>query len=65
MLTLLGDLKDILIYQSQSQYTPRYKNKRHFTDNIHTYIPLKLYTRRGSRGILDIPPRRPRFTKIT
>jgi hypothetical protein len=31
---------------------------------IHTYIPLMLYPRRGSRGILDIPPKRPRFTKI-
>jgi hypothetical protein len=29
-----------------------------------TYIPLTLYPRRGSRGVLDIPPRRPRFTKI-
>jgi hypothetical protein len=28
-----------------------------------TYIPLTLYTRRGSRGISDIA-RRPRFTKI-
>jgi hypothetical protein len=33
---------------------------------IHTYIPsLTLYPRRGSRGISDISPRRPRFTKIT
>jgi hypothetical protein len=24
---------------------------------IHTYIPLTLYPLRGSRGILDIPPR--------
>jgi hypothetical protein len=31
---------------------------------IHTYIPLPLYPRRGSRGILDIPLRRPRFTKV-
>jgi hypothetical protein len=29
-----------------------------------TYIPLTLYPRRGSRGISDTPPRRPRFTKI-
>jgi hypothetical protein len=28
------------------------------------YVPLTLYTRRGSRGISDIPPKRPRFTKI-
>jgi hypothetical protein len=32
---------------------------------IHTYLPLTLYPRRGSRGILDIPPRRLCFTKIT
>jgi hypothetical protein len=32
---------------------------------IHTYIPLKLYPRRGSRGISDIPPRHPPFTKIS
>jgi hypothetical protein len=30
---------------------------------LHTNIPLTLYPRRGSRGISDIPPRRPRFTK--
>jgi hypothetical protein len=29
-----------------------------------TYIPLTLYPRRDSRSISDIPPRRPRFTKI-
>jgi hypothetical protein len=29
------------------------------------YISLALYPRRGSRGILDIPSRRLRFTKIT
>jgi hypothetical protein len=31
---------------------------------LHTYIPLTLYPRRGSRGISDILPRCPRFTKI-
>jgi hypothetical protein len=31
---------------------------------VHTYIPLTLYPRRGSRSISDIPPRHPRFTKI-
>jgi hypothetical protein len=31
---------------------------------VHTYIPLALYPRRGSRGISDIPLRPPRFTKI-
>jgi hypothetical protein len=25
--------------------------------HIHTYIPLTLYPRSGSRGISDIPPR--------
>jgi WD40 repeat protein len=30
-----------------------------------TYIPLTLYPRRGSRGISDILPRHPRFTKIS
>jgi hypothetical protein len=29
------------------------------------YIPLTLYPRRGSRGISDITPRHPRFTKIS
>jgi hypothetical protein len=32
---------------------------------IHTYLPLTLYPRRGSRGISDIAPRSPRFTKIS
>jgi hypothetical protein len=31
---------------------------------IHTYIPLTLYPRRGSRDISDILPRHPHFTKI-
>jgi hypothetical protein len=31
----------------------------------YTYIPLSLYHRRGSRDISDIPPRYPRFTKIS
>jgi hypothetical protein len=30
-----------------------------------TYVPLTIDTLRGSRGVLDIPPRRPRFTKMT
>jgi hypothetical protein len=28
---------------------------------IYTYIPLTLDLRRGTRGVSDIPPRRPRF----
>jgi hypothetical protein len=32
--------------------------------NLHTYIPLTLYPRRGSRGISDIPLRHPPFIKI-
>jgi hypothetical protein len=32
---------------------------------IRTYIPLTLYTQRGSRGISDIPQRHPRFAKIS
>jgi hypothetical protein len=35
-----------------------------FSISIHTYMPLTLYPRRGSRGISDIPPRHPRFTNI-
>jgi hypothetical protein len=31
---------------------------------IDTYIPLILYPRKGSRGILDILPRRPCFIKV-
>jgi hypothetical protein len=31
---------------------------------IQTYIPLTLYSRRGSRSISDVPPRRLRFIKI-
>jgi hypothetical protein len=30
----------------------------------HTSIPLRHDPRRGSRGISDIPSRRPRFTQI-
>jgi hypothetical protein len=26
-------------------------------EGLHTYKPLTLYSRRGSRGISDIPPR--------
>jgi hypothetical protein len=33
--------------------------------DIHTYIPLTLFPRRGSRGISNIPPRHPSFTKIS
>jgi hypothetical protein len=33
--------------------------------NEHTHTPLTFYHRKGSRGISDIPPRRPRFKKIT
>jgi hypothetical protein len=32
---------------------------------ILTNIPLTIYPRRGSRGISDIPPKHPRFTKIS
>jgi hypothetical protein len=35
------------------------------TLNIRIYIPLTLYPRRGSRGISNIPPRHPHFTKIS
>jgi hypothetical protein len=31
---------------------------------IHTYIPITLYPRKASRGILDITPRSPRFTNL-
>jgi hypothetical protein len=36
-----------------------------FQNGVYIYIPHKLYPRRGSRGISDIPLRRPRFSKIT
>jgi GH18 family chitinase len=32
---------------------------------INTYIPYTLDPRRNSRGFLNIPPGRPRFTKMT
>jgi hypothetical protein len=32
---------------------------------VHTYIPLTLDPRRGIRGVSDIPPRRPRITRMT
>jgi hypothetical protein len=38
---------------------------RYLSILVNTYIPLTLYPRRGSRGISDIPPRHPRFIKIT
>jgi hypothetical protein len=34
------------------------------SDYKHTYIPLTLYPRRGSRSVADIPSKRARFTKI-
>jgi hypothetical protein len=46
-----------------------YKKKRNLynkeSEYIHSYIPLTLYPLRGSRGVSDIPPRHPRFTKIS
>jgi hypothetical protein len=42
--------------QSTSHQTILFKH-------TYTYIPLTLYPRRGSRGISDIPPRHPCFTK--
>jgi hypothetical protein len=35
-----------------------------YKNNIHTYIPLTFYPRRG-RGISDMPRRHQRFTKIS
>jgi hypothetical protein len=40
------------------------KSSLHIYTYIHTYIQLSLYLRSGSRGILNIPPRHPRFTKV-
>jgi hypothetical protein len=34
------------------------------TSYLHAYIPVKIDPLRGSKGISDIPPRRPRFTKM-
>jgi hypothetical protein len=36
-----------------------------FFTYLHTYIPLTIYPLMGSRGISDIPPRHPRFTKYS
>jgi hypothetical protein len=44
-----------------------WKKKTFYADlsgNNDSFIPLTLYPRRGSRGISDIPLKRPRFTKI-
>jgi hypothetical protein len=41
------------------------RNWSGFNTDIHSYIPLTLYPLRGSRGIADIHPRHPRFTKIS
>jgi hypothetical protein len=63
-------------YQDQEYNFPTYIHTTHIRtyflsieknmdqENFPTYIPLTLYPRRGSRGISDIPPRHPRFTKI-
>jgi hypothetical protein len=32
---------------------------------IHTYLSLVLYPRSGSKDISDIPPIRPRFSRMT
>jgi hypothetical protein len=37
----------------------------HILSNIHTYIPITLDPRRDSRGVSDIPPKRPRVPKMT
>jgi hypothetical protein len=42
-----------------------FNDQWNMSSNIHTYLPLTLYPRRGSRGISDIPLRHPRFTKIS
>jgi hypothetical protein len=38
---------------------------RKVVENFNIYILLSFYPRKGDRGISDIPPRHPRFTKIT
>jgi hypothetical protein len=48
------------------RFMPKYvTNPLKWDPILHTYIPLTLYPRRGSRGISNIPPRHPRFTKIS
>jgi hypothetical protein len=56
----------ILCYEYDIQISPFcFNNVLSKNTYIHTYIPLKLYPRRGSRGISDIPLRHPRFTKMS
>jgi hypothetical protein len=47
---------------SQFIYLPAYFV---FAEDLHTLYTLTFYPRKGSRGIPDIPPRHPRFTKMT
>jgi hypothetical protein len=47
-----------------SQSARHYKRPKRNANIKHTYIPLTLYLRKGSRGISDIPLRHPCFTKI-
>jgi hypothetical protein len=37
---------------------------KHYSDQVHIYIPFTLFPRSGSRDISDIPPRHPHFTNM-
>jgi hypothetical protein len=66
---ILWDTHFLLIWLSYEKYCKHLnayiKLKWSYEEHIHTYIPLTLYPRRGSRGISNIPPRYPHFTKIS
>jgi hypothetical protein len=59
-----------LIFNTHGHYSLLFNRKdvtyfRIRNQGIHTYIPLTLYPLSGSRGVADIPPRHPCFTKIS
>jgi hypothetical protein len=54
-----------IMCNTQTRKTPILFVYQQIFFKLHTYIPLTLYPQRGSRGISDISPRLPRFTKIS
>jgi hypothetical protein len=58
--------KTVILYVNAkgdgSHYTAKQK-KNEFTKSTYIYIRLTLCPRKDNRGISDIPPRHPRFTK--
>jgi hypothetical protein len=65
VLPLLEKAHTQIFRQVNAAFQAGTKECQYHNLQLHTYISLTLYPRRGSRGISDIAPRCPRFTNIT